>query len=391
VESVAFSPDGTQVLTGSTIARLWKIDVIDQQLTFSAPAAITVSALAPDGKTILIGDEAGNTGLWDLNTGNLLRNFPKDYHDVKSVAFSPDGKLVAISLGWQPSFDGVDINLYDPATGDLKKTLAIASPHPFINTLAFSSDGKMLLATSEDNVSRLFDVESGQLLRIIKGETQLTLISPDGKLISLNLGSKWWDISSGKEVNFSNEMNGYEMVFSADGSLIAIVNGDNSISVWEFSTKKLINRFSGHTNQITSLAFSPDNKLLLSGSADNTARSWNISTGQQIRVFSGHTAAVTSVGFISDGNKIITTSLDKTVRIWFTDYNVLLDYACTLVGSDLSAGERALYGVSGQDPTCPEFGMQPQPPLSTTTPIPTFTPLPLWTPIATPTQGNLAP
>ena len=78
VKSVAFSPDGTKVLTGSDTVRLWNITTDNQQLTFSAPAGITTSALSPDGKTILVGDENGNTGLWDLNTGKLLRNFPKD-------------------------------------------------------------------------------------------------------------------------------------------------------------------------------------------------------------------------------------------------------------------------------------------------------------------------
>ena len=96
VEAVAFSPDGTRVLTGSDTARLWNITNDTRQLSMSAPAGITVSALAPDGKSIAVGDENGNATYWDLNTGKLLRTFSSGNVDVKAIAFSPDGKLVAV-------------------------------------------------------------------------------------------------------------------------------------------------------------------------------------------------------------------------------------------------------------------------------------------------------
>jgi WD40 repeat protein len=395
VDSVAFSPDGAKVLTGSNTARLWNITNDNQQLIVSAPAGITASALAQDGKTIVIGDENGNTSLWDLNTGKLLRNFPRDSHDVKSMAFSPDGKLVAISI--RSGTDSVNVNLYDPSTGELLKTFTSDnSLQPFIGTLSFSSDSNMLLVGYEDDIARLWDVSSGQVLRLIKGNDPSNrsggiTFSPDGNLVILDGGKIWWNISTGGQVKFPDAMRGNKVVFSADGSLVAIVNFDNSVSVWKVATQQLVKSFSGHTDQVKSLAFSPDNRLLLTGSADKTARSWDIASGRLLRIFTGHTASVTSVAFTPDGKKIVTTSEDKTVRTWITDYNDLLAYACTLVGVDLSPEERVLYGVSGQDPTCPQFGKQPQPLMPTTTPIPTFTPLPLWTPIATPTQGNATP
>jgi len=394
VQSVAFSPDGTKVLTGSDSVRLWDITTVNQQFTFSAPAGITASALSADGKAILVGDEDGNTGLWNLNTGKLLRNFPKDNHDVKAIALSPDGKLAAIPLRSITSPSSVNIDLYDPSTGELLKTFTIDAMKPFLATVTFSSDSKMLLVTDFDDITRVWDVESGQVLRLFSGNNpgqSPAIFSPGGTLVAIDGGMSWWNISTGEQLNFPLEMNGSVMSFSADGSLVAMANNGKTVKVWNVLTQQVVNSFSGHTDQVISLAFSPDNKLLLSGSADKTARLWDISTGQLVRVLSGHTAAVTSVFFTPDGKKIITTSLDRTVRTWITDYNDLLAYACTLVGRDLTPDERVLYGVSGDDPTCPQFGAQSMPLMPTTTPIPTFTPLPFWTPMATPTQRNTIP
>ncbi len=231
---------------------------------------------------------------------------------------------------WQflsvPVHDSVDVNLYDPSTGELLKTFTNDnSLQPFIGTLSFSSDSKMLLVGYFDDIARLWDVSSGQVLRLFNGSdpsnrSGATTFSPDGNLVVLDGGKIWWNISTGAQVKFPDAMRGNKVVFSADGSLVAIVNFDNSVSVWKVATQQLVKSFSGHTDQVKSLAFSPDNRLLLTGSADKTARLWDIASGRLLRVFTGHTASVTTVAFTPDGKKIVTTSEDKTVRTWITDY-----------------------------------------------------------------------
>ncbi|MCX6054255.1 MAG: hypothetical protein NTZ74_04940 [Chloroflexi bacterium] len=309
------------------------------------------------------------------------------------MTLSPDGNMAAISI-MAPTSRSVDINLYALPEGTLKKTFTITTSRPFITSLIFSADGKKLFVTLLHGETQLLDIESGQVLRLFNGNGESPVVSPDGNLIAFtfkgNGETKWWNIATGKDFALPAGMDGNLVVFSPDGKLIAFASG-YEISVWDFATKKLINRFSGHSNQITSLAISPDNQWLLSGSVDNTARLWNIASGQMTRVYSGHTAALTSARFIEDGKKIITTSMDKSVRIWITDYNDLLDYVCTLLGSDLTVEERVLYGVSDQDATCLQFGAKSQSLVPTPTPMLTPTPLPVWTPIATPTPGNTTP
>jgi WD40 repeat protein len=394
VSSVVFSPDGTKVLTGSNLsneARLWEITGNNQQQTFFTSAGISASALAPDGKTILVGDVEGNSGLWDLSTGKELHNFRNCMPDVKSVAFSPDGNLVAIPDCYQGN--EISFKLYDPSKGAFLNTFSTTSSQPFIASLTFSSDSKMIFATYQDSTSRLWDIASGQILRLFNGndpDNHTSAYSSDGKLVTRGVNF-WVDISNGIQVDFPGTTDKPSpSVFSGDGSFLAISDQTGNVTIWRVSPKQSLNYFlSGHTDKITSLAFSPDNKLLLTGSADKTARLWDITSGQLLRVFSGHTAAVTSVAFTPDGKKIVTTSLDKSVRTWITDYNDLLAYACSRVGRDLTLEERTHFGITDQEPTCPQFGEQSQPLLPTTTPMPTPTPMLSWTPCQQqPPDGN---
>ncbi|RPI82611.1 MAG: TIR domain-containing protein [Chloroflexi bacterium] len=394
VESVAFSPDGTKVLTGSSDARLWSLTIENQpQQTISTAAGVATIALSPDGKTVLYGDVNGNSGLWDLDTGQLIFNFPKSDADISYVAFSPDGKLVAIPTCCSQG-NGVVV-LFDPSTGKLVKTFNADGSPQHINSLTFSSDSKMIFVSYMDSTAQLSDVASGQVLRLFDGqdpqEHGSASYSPDGNLVTLAGGSIWWDIAAGGEMDLPAEMKHSQTVFSADGSLAALLQYNHSVNVWNVSTQKLINGFFGHTDLVTSAAISLDNRLLLTGSSDKTARLWDISTGQLVRVFDGHSAAVTSVAFMPDGQRIITGSLDGTIRTWITDYYDLLAYACTRVAVDLTPEERSFYGVSGQEPTCPQFGLHSQPLMPTTTPMPTHPAMPAWTPIPTPTPSTTNP
>jgi WD40 repeat protein len=391
VGSVAISPDGTKVLTGSNVARLWNLTAENQrQQTISAPAGVATIALSPDGKAVLHGDVEGNSGLWDLDTGQLLRNFTQSNADIKYVAFSPDGKLVAIPTCCDQGI-GV-VNLFDPSTGDLVKTFNADGSRQHINNVAFSADSKMIFVSYMDSTAQLYDVASGQVLRLFDGYDALNhgaaAFSPDDNLVTLADGRVWWDIAAGGEIDKPAEMSTGRTVFSGDGSLVAIPEYNLPVVVWNVTTRQFINRFSGHNDQVTSMAFSPDNRLLLTGSSDKTARLWDIYTGQLLRVYSGHTAGITSVAFLPDGQRIVTGSLDGTIRTWITDYNDLLAYACSRVAADLTPEERTFYGVSDKEPTCPQFGGQSQSLMPTTTPMPTRTPLPAWTPIATPTPAD---
>jgi WD40 repeat protein len=296
-----------------------------------------------------------------------------------------------------PSFSefGGYVDLYDPTSGELVKRLTVPNDGPLhVRYLTFSADGSLVFADFHGSFSKLWDVQSGQLMREYSGDDHTRFdpyfrLSPNGKLVAVvawDSEQLWWDVTTGERVKFPSNMVGQTVEFSPDGSLFAV--GTDQVQIWDLEQKQIIRSLDGHIDRIESMAFSPDNRLLLTGSVDKTAKLWDISTGELLRVFRGHNAAITKVAFSSDGKQVVTASMDKTIRTWNTDYNDLLVYACTRVGRDLTQEERTRYGVTGQDATCPQFGNLSQPLSPTATPLLTPTLVQPWTPIPTPTPGN---
>jgi WD40 repeat protein len=162
VESVAFSPDGARVLTGSgpneglraksknNTARLWDAATGKEIRAFKGHEHwVTSVAFSPDGGRALTGSKDGTVRLWDAATGKELRAFKGP-----SVAFSPDAKLVLTG-----SEDGT-VRLWDAATGE--ELRAFKGHEGSVVSVAFSPDGTRVLTGSQDKTARLWDISAIQ-------------------------------------------------------------------------------------------------------------------------------------------------------------------------------------------------------------------------------------
>lgn len=233
--------------------------------------------------------------LWDAATGRELRQLTGvEKSWFSSVAFAPDGRLVAADSSLSHDTTAHLIYLWDAATGKLLHRLV--GHDKLVQAVAFSPDGQLLLSASWDNTLALWGPVTGKEVRRLKGHTKgvrTAAFSPDGRLLA-SAGQdgtvRLWEVQTGSEIR-TLEAWASSLVFSPDGRMLASVNGllwnnvepDNKIRLWDVLTGEPVARLAGHPDGVSLLLFSPDGKVLVSGSDDSTLLSWDVSAYQKDR------------------------------------------------------------------------------------------------------------
>jgi len=347
VNSAAFSPDGMHVNT----ARLWDAATGQEIRAFKGQSI----AFSPDGARVLTGSK--DARLWDATTGKEIRAFKGHEGWVDSVAFSPDGKRVLTGSSDRTA------RLWDAATG--KEIRAFKGHEDAVNSVAFSPDGGRVLTGSMDNTARLWDAGTGQEIRAFRHEFLVISVafSPDGARVLTGSvdTARLWDAATGQELRvFKRHVESVlvRIAFSPDGARVLTGSLDGTARLWDAATGQELRAFKGHEDAVNSVALSPDGARVLTGSSDKTARLWDATTGKEIRAFKGHEGAVESVAFSPDGGRVLTGSLDGTARLW--DISAIpkgniFDIACALLPDhDLSGLGKDDYGLdlSSEPPIC---------------------------------------
>jgi WD40 repeat protein len=328
VWSVAFSPDGQTLASGGadgTIV-LWN-DVATGQPTGRPLTGhdfdVFSVAFSPDSQTLASGSRDLTIMLWNVETGQPIGH-PLTGHaaTVRSLAFSPDGQTLASG-----DTDGAIILWNNVATGQpISRRLTGHDLDVF--GVAFSPDSQTLASGSRDLTIMLWDVPTGEPIgHPLTGHSDSVFsvaFSPDGQTLasgSRDLTIMLWDVATGQSIGqpltgHSNWVN--SVAFSPDGQTLASGSTDNAIILWDVAGRQSLGQaLTGHTNWVRSVAFSPDGQTLASGSEDNTIILWDIAAHQPLsQTLTGHSDWVNSVAFSPDSQTLASGSADNTIILW---------------------------------------------------------------------------
>lgn len=315
---------GQKDLRGFEWYYLWRLSHNGLR-TIQQPGAITSIAVSPNGKTLAaVSDVFPIVKLWDTETGREILTLKSPTRLFPSVAFSADGKsLIAVIL------DG-SRKIWDGATAKEISSLQLNVSNNSLSRMRLSPDGKILAMGSGDYKGdvNLLDVAKGEEIKRLKGNIGIVIslaFSPDSKTLAMSSGDKkvkLWDVTTGQELGTLNEQAnvsmtlGSPMAFSPDGNTLAIGNNDGTIKLWRFTAGQKITTLNGHSGTVTSLAFSLDGETLASGSMDGTVRLWSVTAGQELATIKKHVDVVWTVKLLPDGKTLVTAGRDSTIKLW---------------------------------------------------------------------------
>ena len=273
-------------------------------------------AFSPDGKLLAAGDTKGEIRLYRVTDNQQLLLCQGHQNWVPSLAFSPDGSILASS-----STD-YTVKLWDIETGQCLKTLQ--GHNNEVWSVAFSPNGNLLASGSDDNTIRLWDSSAGKYLKTFKDHSNFVLaVTFSRNSQTLASGSadqtiKLWDINSGE---CFRTLQGHcaavrSVTYSIDGQTLASSSEDQTIKLWDINSGECFKTLQGHSNAVLSVNFNPQGNLLVSSSFDQTVKLWDVSSGKCLKTFHGHSNWVWSVAFNLQGEFLASGSLDQTVKLW---------------------------------------------------------------------------
>jgi len=293
LQNVKLSPTGSLMATGGgdTTAKVWDLSGVTPRALFTLYGHtdwVNDLAFSPDEKYLATISRDGTAKLWDISpTGSEeLLTLDSQNDNLNAIAYSPDGTLLAASGN-----DTTSTTIWDIATAQPVTTL---NHDDVVNYIEFSPDGAVLAAANDDSTVRLWEVGSGQEVRLLEGHK---------------------DVSEDKHYNGIAELD-----FSPDGDRLATAGEDGLVKIWNIETGTELHSLSGHPegNAILAVDFSDDGDLLAAGTNQPSIITiWDSSTGEKLMELPGYEAnRIFQVAFSPDGTLLAVGTNGHQLEVW---------------------------------------------------------------------------
>jgi WD40 repeat protein len=342
VEAAAFSPDGSEIATGSADRLALIYYSRDGRLV--APLAghgdaVTSIGFDPSGRTIVTGSADGTARLWAaLPEGTLEPIFqsrrpvetffagqdPVVVAGRKAQILTPSGRVVR-TLSLPAAITATAARSRTTALADSVGDLTVVSPTgspstehlPGVSALAFA--GRTLLVGFVGGLVR--GANSGLHVRV-PGPV-LSLEAAGGRFL-VRLANEVGVYTDGGALLSTIRTQALHAVLSPDGATVATTRGKEA-QLWDASTGQLLHTLTGHRSLVTDAEFSPDSRELVTVSDDHYGRIWNVRSGRLLRVLVGHSFPVRTGSYSPDGHWIVTAS-QFTAGLWNAGTGQLVFY-----------------------------------------------------------------
>ena len=314
INFASFSPDGSQVVTGSDDGRvrLWPSSGRGVPIVLTHTSAVRRATFDATGGRLVTALADGSAWIWSLDDQRST-TLSGGGGGLRAAAFSPEGSLVAAAS------EGHRVRLWELDSAGGPRDLV--GHGGAVVDVAFSPDGSRLVSASLDGTARIWDL-SGASAPLVLSQDEVVLgasFSPDGSRVLTRSydGVRIWDSENGRLIAqpaAGSEAWGAE--YSPDGSHVIVASGNGEATLWTAARPDTAVTFDVGEGRLNDAAFSPDGSRIALAGQDGTA--WLLCPLDSCppRALRGHSDAIHSVEFSRDGTLLLTRSADNTVRVW---------------------------------------------------------------------------